>query len=115
MNHPKEPREHFGDEADGPDDGGPHQEHGKEKQDRVPGNGVGLVPAENYNVGLEVGRDHRGSFSFDRKAPIGSGLAVVPGDVANAGDGWPVGEGAVGASLVVVVDPVWQRCPSRVA
>jgi hypothetical protein len=30
-------------------------------------------------------------------------LVVVPGDVANAGDGWPVGEGAVGASLVVVV------------
>ena len=33
-------------------------------------------------------------------------LAVVPGDLANAGDGWPVAEGAVAASLVVVVDPV---------
>jgi hypothetical protein len=36
-------------------------------------------------------------------------LAVVPLQVANAVDGWPVAEGAVGASLVVVVEPVWQR------
>lgn len=37
-----------------------------------------------------------------------SGLAVVPGDVPNACDGGTVAEGAVGALLVVVVDPVWQ-------
>ena len=35
-------------------------------------------------------------------------LDVVPGDLPNACDGWAVAEGAVGASLVVVADPVWQ-------
>ena len=43
------------------------------------------------------------------------GLGVVPGDVPNAVDGWAVAEGAVGALLVVVTDPVWQRCAVGVA
>jgi AcrR family transcriptional regulator len=42
-------------------------------------------------------------------------LAVVPGDVPNACNGWAVAEGAVGALLVVVADPVWQRCAAGVA
>ena len=42
-------------------------------------------------------------------------LGVVPGDVPNAVDGWAVAEGAVGALLVVVTDPVWQRCAAGVA
>ncbi len=37
------------------------------------------------------------------------GLGVVPLEVASAAAGWPVCEGAVGALLVVVVEPVWQR------
>jgi hypothetical protein len=40
--------------------------------------------------------------------PPEADLAVVPGDLPNACDGWAVAEGAVGASLVVVADPVWQ-------
>jgi fatty-acyl-CoA synthase len=35
-------------------------------------------------------------------------LAVEPGDLPNALEWWSVTEGAVGASLVVVSDPVWQ-------
>jgi transposase InsO family protein len=42
-------------------------------------------------------------------------LGVVPGDVPNAVDGWAVVEGAVGALLVVVADPVWQGGPAGVA
>ena len=42
------------------------------------------------------------------RATIFKYLAVVPLEVANAADGWPVAEGAVGALLVVVVEPVWQ-------
>ena len=38
----------------------------------------------------------------------GLGLAVEPGDLANAVHGGSVAERAVGASLVVVSDPVWQ-------
>jgi hypothetical protein len=41
-------------------------------------------------------------------------LDVVPGDVPNACDGWAVAEGAVGALLVVVAEPVWQRCAAGV-
>jgi hypothetical protein len=41
-------------------------------------------------------------------------LDVVPGDVPNACGGWAVAEGAVGALLVVVAEPVWQRCAARV-
>jgi hypothetical protein len=42
-------------------------------------------------------------------------LAVEPGDLPNAVDGSSVAEGAVGAPLVVVVHPVWQRCPTSIA
>jgi len=52
---------------------------------------------------------------FTRPAPLVAvpqrdlRLAVVPGDVPNAGEGSAVAERAVGAPLVVVADPVWQR------
>src|SRR5713226_6074469 len=36
-------------------------------------------------------------------------LAVLPTDVVNAADGWPVAERAVGSAGVVVLEPVWQR------
>ena len=36
-------------------------------------------------------------------------LGVEPGDLPNAFEGRAVGEGAVGAPLVVVAHPVWQR------
>ena len=59
----------------------------------------------------------------DRRAITGSGylsrrrrrLGVVPGDVPNAGEGSLVAEGAVGAPLVVVAHPVWQRRPTCIA
>jgi hypothetical protein len=43
------------------------------------------------------------------------GLAVEPGDLPNAGEGSSVAEGAVGAPLVVVAHPVWQRGPTGCA
>ena len=43
------------------------------------------------------------------------GLDVVPGDLPNAVDGRAVAERAVGASLVVVAHPVWQRGPTGLA
>jgi ATP/maltotriose-dependent transcriptional regulator MalT len=43
------------------------------------------------------------------------GLGVVPGDLPNAVDGRAVAERAVGAPLVVVAHPVWQRGPTGVA
>jgi aldose 1-epimerase len=42
-------------------------------------------------------------------------LDVVPGDLPNADDGWAVAESAVGAPLVVVAHPVWQRGATGVA
>jgi Mg2+-importing ATPase len=42
-------------------------------------------------------------------------LAVGPGDLPNAVDGRAVAEGAVGAPLVVVAHPVWQRGPTGLA
>jgi catechol 2,3-dioxygenase-like lactoylglutathione lyase family enzyme len=44
-----------------------------------------------------------------------SGLAVEPEDVPNAFAGRSVGERCVGAALVVVVDPVWQRLSTAIA
>ena len=41
------------------------------------------------------------------------GLAVEPGDLPNAFEGRLVVEGAVGATLAVVSDPVWQGLPTR--
>src|SRR6266571_851054 len=38
-----------------------------------------------------------------------SRLVVLPTDVVNAADRWPVSERAVRPSRVVVVEPVWQR------
>jgi hypothetical protein len=37
-----------------------------------------------------------------------AGLAVVPDDVVNPGEGWAVADRAVVASRVVVLQPVWQ-------
>jgi hypothetical protein len=42
-------------------------------------------------------------------------LGVEPGDLPNASEGSSVAEGAVGAPLVVVAHPVWQRCSTRLA
>ena len=42
-------------------------------------------------------------------------LGVEPGDLPNALDGRAVAERAVGASLVVVAHPVWQRLPTCLA
>jgi site-specific recombinase XerC len=42
-------------------------------------------------------------------------LAVEPGDLPNAVEGRAVAERAVGASLVVVAQPVWQRGAAGVA
>jgi len=36
-------------------------------------------------------------------------LVVLPTDVVNAADGWPVSDCAVWSCPVVVVEPVWQR------
>jgi hypothetical protein len=41
--------------------------------------------------------------------------SVGPEDVPNADAGWAVAERGVGAALVVVVDPVWQRLPTGLA
>jgi hypothetical protein len=41
-------------------------------------------------------------------------LAVVPQDVVNAGDWWPVADPAVASAGVVVLEPVWQRGPTVV-
>jgi hypothetical protein len=47
--------------------------------------------------------------------PVAPALAVEPGDLPNAFDGRAVTESAVGAPLVVVVHPVWQRGPTSIA
>ena len=50
---------------------------------------------------------------YGRAGPA-SELAVVPRLVPNAADGWPVGERAVVAGGVVVVEPDGERCGSGV-
>jgi hypothetical protein len=47
-----------------------------------------------------------------RSADAFTRLAVEPGDLPNALKGRAVAEGAVGAPLVVVAHPVWQRGPT---
>ena len=49
------------------------------------------------------------------RQPGSRALAVEPGDLPNALDGRAVAERAVGASLVVVAHPVWQRGPTGLA
>jgi hypothetical protein len=51
---------------------------------------------------------------FEHVAIVGPGevpgyLGVLPTEVVNAADRWPVSERAVRPSRVVVVEPVWQR------
>jgi RHS repeat-associated protein len=43
-----------------------------------------------------------------------SGLAVLPDDVVNSGEGRAVADGAVVASRVVVLQPVWQGLAASV-
>src|SRR4051794_1102016 len=65
-------------------------------------------------------RERRGRTGIRTALPSQSGaagppLAVEPGDLPNACDRWAVAEGAVGAPLVVVAYPVWQRGAAGVA
>jgi len=48
------------------------------------------------------------TWTASASATSNSTLAVEPGDLSNAVERGSVAEGAVGASLVVVADPVWQ-------
>lgn len=45
---------------------------------------------------------------------FGEVLDVLPEDLVNPGEGWPVADGAVVASRVVVLQPVWQGSPAGV-
>ena len=77
-----------------------------------PGRGPG--PGRLAGRADPAGRLRRGA---DRAAvaAAGAGLAVEPGDLPNAGERGAVAEGAVGAPLVVVAYPVWQRVASGCA
>jgi hypothetical protein len=72
--------------------------------------GLGQLPDETERW---VKRWPRDALLHDGRGALG--LGVGPEDVPNADAGWAVAERGVGAALVVVVDPVWQRLPTGLA
>jgi hypothetical protein len=51
---------------------------------------------------------HKPKTAVDRTTERSGELAVLPEDVVNPSEGWAVADGAVVASRVVVLQPVWQ-------
>jgi hypothetical protein len=70
----------------------------------------GIIAARSQPA-RECARAYPGQADAETDAGCGRaacGLGVVPTEVVNAADGWPVLDAAVWSARVVVLEPVWQ-------